>query len=73
MDNIEQYLGKRIVLTSNNEIAYAGVPITKMRVNSKEGLILQLDDESGFSIWCPDDFIKDILVIPIPTSYDDIK
>ena len=66
MENIKDMLGKRVVLTSKNEVSYAGVVHSIIEVDGVEGVLLRIDKDSGFSVWCPGKFIKDVLVIPIP-------
>lgn len=66
MENIANHLDKRIVLTTLNEVCYAGVSRRVIPIDGNDGLLVQIDDNSGFSIWCPLGFIKEILVIPIP-------
>ncbi len=68
MNNLESYLNERIVLTCLNEISYAGNVNKLLKIEGKTGLLLTIDDSSGFSVWCPQKFIKNILLIPIPKS-----
>lgn len=66
MDDIKNIIGERVVLTSFNEISYAGIVYKIIEVDGVEGVLLKIDEKSGFSVWCPQNFIKDILIIPIP-------
>ncbi len=63
--DVEPCVHKRIVLTCDSNVSYAGVVRQCLPVEGKPGLLLMLDERSGFSIWCPLDFIKKILVVPI--------
>jgi hypothetical protein len=66
MTQIENHIGKRIVLTTKNEICYAGCLRKIVKIENQFGILVVIDEKSNFSVWCPYDFIKDILVIPIP-------
>ncbi len=66
MNKLESYLNERIVLTYLNEISYAGIAYKILNIDDKLGLLLTIDESSGFSVWCPQKFIKNILLIPIP-------
>ncbi|MGD9488599.1 MAG: hypothetical protein AB7W47_11295 [Calditrichaceae bacterium] len=66
MNSLESYLNERIVLTCLNEISYAGTVNKILMIDDNKGLLLKIDELSGFSVWCPQNFIKDILIIPIP-------
>ncbi len=66
MKNIAHHLDKRIVLTTYNEVCNAGVSRRVITIDGIDGLLVQIDDNSGFSIWCPLEFIKEIMVVPIP-------
>jgi len=68
--DLRKYIDERVVVTTKNELCYAGVPSSELIVNNKKGLLVTIDQKSGFSIWCPVDFIKDVLVIPIPKERD---
>ena len=71
MENLKNYLNKRVVLTTKNEVCYAGIPYQTITIDDQNGLIVRIDENSNFSIWCPEDFIKDILVIPIPEEIEE--
>lgn len=68
---MEQYLNERVVLTTMNEVCYAGVPTHIVTVDGVSGLLVRLDQRSGFSVWCPESYIKDVLVVPIPRDLRD--
>jgi hypothetical protein len=65
ISDVERYLDKRVVLTCDNNVSYAGVVRGSLLLEGKQGLVVRLDSRSCFSIWCPLDFIKGLLVIPI--------
>ncbi len=68
MNSLESYQNERIVLTCLNEISYAGIVNKILNIDDNKGLLLTIDESSGFSVWCPQKFIKDILLIPLPKS-----
>lgn len=70
MDHMECYLNERVVLTTKNETCYAGTPVQILTIEQRNGLLVRIDDKSGFSVWCPEEFIKEVLVIPIPKDAD---
>lgn len=64
--DVENHIGRRIVLTCNNNMSYAGILkkiITEEEI--KASLLVELHEESGFSILCPIDYVQFITVIPI--------
>lgn len=63
---LSEYIDERVVLTTKNEVCYAGVPTKLLSMDDNPGLMITIDQGSGFSIWCPEAFIKEILIIPIP-------
>ncbi len=66
MDEIQKCLGERIVLTLKSEICYAGAAVKVLNIDGVDGLLVKIDDQSGFAVFCPRDFIKEIVTIPIP-------
>ncbi len=64
--NIESYLGHRIVLTCLSKLSFCGIAQRLIDVDKKCGILIETDQNSGFSIWCPLDFVKSITIIPIP-------
>lgn len=62
----DQYVGKRVVLKTCHHVSFAGKIVEQLRVNQREGLIVELDPDSGFSIFCPISAIKEIMEVPIP-------
>ncbi len=67
-ENVDSYLGRRIVLTSRSEISFCGLARSVIEVGRRRGMLLETDSISGFSVWCPLDFIKSVTVIPIPVE-----
>ena len=67
-EDVNRYLGQRIVLTSRSEISFCGVAHSVIEVSKRRGMLLETDSRSGFSVWCPLDYIKSITVIPIPVE-----
>lgn len=70
MENLKDYLHERVVLTTKNEVCYAGIPYKTITIGDQNGLMVRIDENSNFSIWCPENFIKEILVIPIPEEIE---
>jgi len=62
----DQFIDKRVVLRTSHHVSFAGKVIEKTIVNRKEGLVVELDTETGFSIFCPIPTISEILIVPIP-------
>jgi len=62
----DQYIGKRVILRTCHQVSFAGKAVEQMRANHREGLVIELDPESGFSIFCPIPSINEIMVVPIP-------
>jgi len=61
----DQYIGKRVVLKTCH-VSFAGRVVEQIRANHREGLIVELDSDSGFSIFCPISSIDEIMEVPIP-------
>jgi hypothetical protein len=62
---MEEYLNKRIVIKTYNNIAYAGIAKDIILRDEVKMLIVELDPESRFAILCPLNFVKYIKIIPI--------
>jgi hypothetical protein len=62
----DQYIGKRMVLTTCHHVSFAGKVVEQIRANHREGLVIELDPDSGFSILCPLAAIKEIIEVQIP-------
>jgi len=58
--------GQRVVLTTGSNLCYAGLSKGLVDIDGKQGLMVELDKKSGFCIWCPDYYIKNLTIIPIP-------
>jgi hypothetical protein len=58
-------LGKRVVLTCASEVSYVGVVSETPAFHARTGILLELDSRSHLSIWCPNDFVKEVVVVPI--------
>jgi len=63
---LEGNLNERIVLTTKSEVCWAGLVTDVLTVRGNRGVLVQLDERSGLSVFCPEAFIKEILVVPIP-------
>lgn len=60
-----QCLNKRVVLTCQSNVSYAGVIHDILEIHGKSGILLELDVKSGFSVWCPLDFVKSVIIVPM--------
>ena len=60
------YRGKRIVLTTSHNVSFAGKVIEIIKIQRREGLVFELDKDSGFSVFCPVTSIKNIIEVPLP-------
>lgn len=65
--NFEEYLNKRIVLTTGNNVSWAGVckRLLTLEEDQPARILVELDAKSGFAVLCPRDFVKKIVVVPI--------
>lgn len=63
---LEKSLDERVVLTTKSEVCWAGRVTDLMTVRGTRGVMVRLDERSGLSVWCPEEFIKELLVVPIP-------
>lgn len=62
--NIET--GDRMILTCKNNLSYAGVMLGMLRSPAdRKCVAIELDQESGFAVLCPIDFIQEIKKVPI--------
>ncbi|KAB3533478.1 hypothetical protein F8154_10780 [Alkaliphilus pronyensis] len=61
----EKYKDKRVVLTTCHNVNFAGVIVEEANIKEREGVILELDAKTGFSIYCPITAIKEILEVPL--------
>ena len=62
----DEYIGKRIVLTSLSELSFCGIAREVIEAGNRPGVLVETDSKSGFGVWCPLEFIKSVTVIPIP-------
>jgi len=67
---LDAHLNERVVLTTKSEVCYAGIARAVLTITDTKGLLVQLDERSGLSVWCPETFIKEVLVVPIPRDGD---
>lgn len=66
LGQVQESIGKRIVLTCESNVSYAGVVRAPLEFDGRTGALVELHAKSGFAVWCPVEFIKSILVVPIP-------
>jgi hypothetical protein len=59
---------QRVVINCKNNLTYAGVMREKLELYGKQGFILELDEETHFSVWCPEDFVQKAIMVPIPIA-----
>ncbi len=64
--DVNDAVGKRVVLTCLSNVSYAGVVRGVVPFEGRTGAMVQLHQQSGFCVWCPLEFIKSVLVVPIP-------
>lgn len=58
-------INKRVVLTTNGNVSFAGVLNKISTENDVEGYFIETDSKLGVCIWCPLDSVKELLEIPI--------
>ena len=63
-ENYNEYVGKRIVITTIGNITFAGKLIKTSNENNENGLFIQTDSRFGVCIWCPVSSVKEIITIP---------
>jgi hypothetical protein len=64
--DVQEAVGKRVVLTCLSNVSYAGVVRGIVPFEGRTGAMVRLHEPSGFSVWCPLEFVKSVLVVPIP-------
>lgn len=52
-------------MRTSHQVSFAGKVVEQIRANHREGLVIELDPASGFSIFCPISSISEIIEIPI--------
>jgi len=62
----DQYIGKRVILKTCHQVVFAGKVVEQIIANCREGVLIELDHESGFSIFCPTASIDEIAEVSIP-------
>ena len=60
-------LDKRVVLTTSSGVSFAGKMIEIAQIKNLKGIVVQLDETTGVSIFCPFEGIKDLVEVPIST------
>lgn len=58
-------INKRVVMTTNGNVSFAGTLIKISVENDVQGYFLRTDSYLGICIWCPIDSIKEVIEIPI--------
>jgi len=61
----DNLVGSRIVLKCCNNISFAGTMKGMISRKGRQYLWVETDKESGFCILCPQDFVNEVLKIPI--------
>ncbi len=69
-DQITEIAGSRILLRTERNGSFSGIlyGFHDHPGTSEEGILVQLDRDTGFSVWCPLKEIKEI--IPVKASED---
>jgi hypothetical protein len=62
---VTRLMNKRVVLTCESNVSYAGIVVSLETFRDRTGVLLELDRRSGFSVWCPTDFVKELVEVPI--------
>jgi hypothetical protein len=63
--DVIRFVGKRTVLRSENNVSYAGIVTSIEILQGEQGVLLELDARSRFSVWCPLNFVKELILVPI--------
>lgn len=61
----EKLVGSRIVLKCNNNMSFAGTMKGTIGREDQQYIWVETDQESGFGILCPQDFVNEVFEIPI--------
>lgn len=56
---------KRVVVELKNNLTFCGMHCGNQIISGKDGIFVETDSESGLKIWCPKDFIKEIITVPV--------
>lgn len=66
MKNFDDLLEKRVVLTTNGNVSFAGIYREKYtNIKGVEGCFIETDSLLGVCIWCPIDSVKELIEVPI--------
>jgi hypothetical protein len=55
---------RRVVLTTDSMVSYVGSVGSLETWCGKEGILVELDTATHFSVWCPLLYVKELVVIP---------
>lgn len=64
-------VGERVVLTTSHNLSFAGVLQAPLELYREEGVLVRLDEKTRFTIWCPLEHVKQLLVVPIDEASHD--
>lgn len=53
-------------MRTSHQVSFAGKVVEQIKANQREGLVIELDSDTGFSIFCPIPSINQIMEVPIP-------
>lgn len=57
--------GARVVLACDSGLSFCGRLRGRRSIDGREGLLVETDAESGFCVWCPLPFVRQLTVVPI--------
>ena len=56
----------RVVLEVKGNLLFSGISRGRQTVSSRCGIVVETDPATGLSVFCPEESIQEITIIPMP-------
>jgi hypothetical protein len=57
---------KRVVLEIKGNLLFSGIARGAQTVNGRRGIVVETDPTIGLAVFCPEESIQEITIIPMP-------
>jgi hypothetical protein len=57
---------KRVVLEIKGNLLFSGIARGLQTVNGRPGIVVETDPATGLAVFCPEESIQEITIIPMP-------
>lgn len=57
-------LGERVVLSTSQNLSFAGVLRGVLSLEGEEGILVRLEEKTRFTVWCPLEHVNRLIAVP---------